>query len=62
VLDLLRDLAHRYPVGIVWPHERLCNDAGCEIARDGQVLYSDDDHLSVFGARSIAGLFTPIFD
>jgi len=62
VLDLLRDLAHRYPVGIVWPHERLCNDAGCEIARDGQVLYSDDDHLSVFGARSIASLFTPIFD
>lgn len=62
VLDLLRDLEQRYPVGIVWPHERLCNDAGCAISRDGHVLYSDDDHLSVFGAQSIAGLFEPVFE
>ena len=47
---------------MIWPHERLCNDAGCEISRDGHVLYSDDDHLSVFGAQSIAGLFEPVFD
>ena len=62
VLSLLSDLGQRYPIGTIWPHERLCGDVGCEIARDGHVLYSDDDHLSVFGARSIAGLFAPIFD
>ena len=62
VFDLLGDLPRRYPVGMIWPHERLCGDLGCEIARDGHVLYSDDDHLSVFGAQSIAGLFVPIFD
>ncbi|HEY3145754.1 MAG TPA: acyltransferase family protein [Dongiaceae bacterium] len=61
-LDLLNDLADRYPVGTIWPHERLCNDTSCAIARDGHVLYADDDHLSVFGAQSIAGLFTPIFE
>ena len=62
VLGLLSDLGQRYPIGTIWPHERLCGDVGCEIARDGHVLYSDDDHLSVFGAQSIAGLFAPVFD
>jgi hypothetical protein len=62
VLNLLGDLPRRHPVGVIWPHERLCGGLGCEIARDGHVLYADDDHLSVFGAQSIADLFTPIFD
>ena len=62
VLALMSDLERRYPIGTIWPHERLCGDAGCAIARDGHVLYSDGDHLSVFGAQSIAGLFSPIFD
>ena len=62
VLYLLDDLPRRYPVGVIWPHERLCGDLGCEIARDGHVLYADDDHLSVFGAQSIADLFAPVFD
>jgi len=62
VLALLDDLARRHPIGTIWPHERLCNDVGCDIVRDGHLLYSDDDHLSVFGAQSIAGLFAPVFD
>jgi peptidoglycan/LPS O-acetylase OafA/YrhL len=62
VFDLLGDLERRYPIGAIWPHERLCGDAGCEIARDGHALYSDDDHLSVFGAQSIASMFAPVFD
>jgi hypothetical protein len=61
VLSLLRDLAQRYPIGTIWPHERLCGDNGCAILRDGHLLYSDDDHLSVFGAQSIASEFTAIF-
>ena len=62
VLTLLTDLGQRYPIGTIWPHGRLCGDVGCEIARDGHVLYADDDHLSVFGAQSIASAFAPIFD
>ncbi|MEZ5830637.1 MAG: acyltransferase family protein [Dongiaceae bacterium] len=62
VLDLLNDLAGRYQVGTIWPHERLCNDISCAITRDGHILYADDDHLSVFGAKSIANLFRPIFE
>ena len=61
VLDLMNGLADRYPLGTIWPHERLCNDISCAVARDNHLLYADDDHLSVFGAQSIAGLFTPIF-
>jgi hypothetical protein len=62
VFALLKDLAQRYPIGVIWPHERLCNDVECEIVRDGHLLYSDDDHLSVFGAQSISTLFTPVFE
>ncbi len=62
VLTLLSDLERRYPIRTIWPHERLCGDVGCEIARDGHVLYADDDHLSVFGAQSIADLFKPVFE
>jgi peptidoglycan/LPS O-acetylase OafA/YrhL len=61
VLGLFDNLARRYPVGTIWPHQRLCGDDGCAIARDGRLLYADDDHLSVFGARSISGVFAPVF-
>jgi peptidoglycan/LPS O-acetylase OafA/YrhL len=61
VLDLMKGLTDRYPLGTIWPHERLCNEISCAVARDNHLLYADDDHLSVFGAQSIAGLFTPIF-
>ncbi|HEX6120882.1 MAG TPA: SGNH hydrolase domain-containing protein, partial [Dongiaceae bacterium] len=62
VLGLFGDLARRYPIGTVWPHQGLCGDAGCDIVRDGHLLYADDDHLSVFGARSLAALFAPVFE
>jgi hypothetical protein len=61
VLPLLGDLSSRYPIGAIWPHQLLCDNAACAIMRDGRLLYSDDDHLSVFGARSIAGIFAPVF-
>ena len=59
---LLDDLARRHPIGAIWPHQVLCDNDRCAIARDGHLLYSDDDHLSVFGAQSIAAVFSPIFD
>ncbi len=38
---------------VVHLHPFLCDDRGCSIARNGRVLYHDDDHLSLEGAREI---------
>jgi hypothetical protein len=61
VLALLDDLAQRYAVGVILPHRRLCDGTRCAVMRDGRLLYSDDDHLSVFGAQSIAEDFSAAF-
>ncbi len=48
------------PAGLikVYPHEKLCDGQRCVVYKDGNVLYFDDDHLSLEGAQEIA----PIFD
>lgn len=38
---------------LVDPWSQLCSSAGCEMIRDGQLLYRDRQHLSVAGARAI---------
>ena len=44
----------------VRPHERLVNDERCLVYAHEKVLYSDDDHLSISGARFIAPLFDEV--
>ncbi|MBI1326148.1 MAG: acyltransferase family protein [Alphaproteobacteria bacterium] len=39
---------------VIWPHKFMCDEEYCEIVKDGQSLYYDDDHLSRFGAESLA--------
>jgi hypothetical protein len=45
----------------VYPHERLCSQSSCAVFADGKVLYSDDDHLSLDGARYVGDQFEPVF-
>ena len=46
----------------VFPHHLLCTDGDrCALVRDGQPLYSDQAHLSRFGAESLSVLFEPRF-
>lgn len=33
----------------------------CEIEKDGESLYSDNDHLSIYGSRYLAPVFEPFF-
>jgi len=44
------------------PHRILCRDGRCFFYSDGQVLYYDDNHLSVSGVRLLRPLFAPLFD
>lgn len=50
---LIEDVARRTAASVVPLRPLLCDDAACTIARDGRVLYHDDDHLSVEGARAV---------
>lgn len=55
-------IAQSYPVEMLRPHERLCDNNHCRIAVDGRPLYRDDDHLSHFGAETISDVFNQIFE
>ncbi|AQZ53568.1 acyltransferase family protein [Martelella mediterranea] len=54
-LELLGELAAEKKADVVFPHDYLCNAERCFNARDEEVYYTDDDHLSMVGA----GLITP---
>lgn len=42
---------------VVYPHRALCDAATCAVAEAIRPLYSDDDHLSPFGAAKVMPLF-----
>lgn len=54
-LTVLRALAAETDGVRLWdPIEEVCDHETCPAMRDGQVLYSDDSHLSVAGSRMLA--------
>ena len=61
VLAVLERLRGAPGVHVLLPHERLCGEARCDVARDGEALYSDDNHLSRVGAGVVVPIFEPIF-
>jgi peptidoglycan/LPS O-acetylase OafA/YrhL len=54
-------LQARYGVTVLYPHLALCGAATCAVARDGQPLYRDSHHLSLFGARLLVPLLAQAF-
>ncbi|MCZ7019451.1 SGNH hydrolase domain-containing protein, partial [Salmonella enterica] len=41
---------------------KLCETNGwCRVERDGQSLYTDDNHLSAVGTRYVEGFLEPFF-
>lgn len=49
--DLHRALARHPEVANFRPAGWLCHDGRCNTAREGRLIYFDDDHLSASGAR-----------
>lgn len=48
----LRPVLEKYPEVIVFdPQSVMCDDRACRGRRDGELLYRDDDHLSMAGSR-----------
>ena len=60
VLAILRE-AEQDGAAIIYPHERLCQ-LTCIVRLDGQVLYSDDEHLTTAGAKLLQPMFVRKLD
>ena len=61
VLRTLDDSAEKYDATVIYPHEALCDRVSCPVVRQGRSLYSDEHHLSRWGAVGIYQIFKPIF-
>ncbi len=46
----------RDQVALVHPEETLCDRTTCKVVIDGEIMYSDDNHLSVYGAEKVSDL------
>jgi peptidoglycan/LPS O-acetylase OafA/YrhL len=51
ITDIFARLQRRYAFRILKPQDYLCADGFCAIARNGDPLYADEDHLAPFGAK-----------
>lgn len=60
--SVIQSLSKRKNVQVLDPSRILCAQARCLVAVDGQYLYTDDDHLSIFGAQYISSIFDGIFE
>ena len=53
ILDKFDSLSQHSNLIAIKPFESLCSSNHCPAVVDGQALYFDDNHLSVFGARRL---------
>ncbi len=63
-LQLLQAVSQEFPnVGLVHPYQKLCpvESGVCQVEIGGSPLYSDDDHLSLTGARYLTEMLRPAF-
>jgi hypothetical protein len=59
---VIKSLSKQKNVQVLEPSDVLCAQKTCLVVIDGQYLYTDDDHLSVFGAQYIARIFDIVFE
>lgn len=50
---ILEDVRDRFGATLLFPADFLCT-AHCRFVHDDRIMYRDDDHLSIFGARWLA--------
>jgi len=60
--DVFRELESAFKVRIIRPADTLCDPTGfCRTWENGHSLYSDDAHLSKYGARLMEPILEPVF-
>jgi SGNH domain (fused to AT3 domains) len=59
---LLQELKTEQAFGVLDLSKGLCDGSRCRVAGDGVALYRDHNHLTVFAARGLAGIVTPVFE
>lgn len=61
VLKLLPEIAKKYHVSVIWPHQFLCDEQFCQVQKDGRPLYVDEGHLARSAAILMSAMFDPVF-
>jgi len=54
-------LKEEYEFQVVDPWKILCVENKCRVTIGENLLYSDDDHLSLFGSELVSVIFKPVF-
>jgi len=57
--DFLKHIGAQWQATTIDPKASLCKGAGCLIAKNGRSLYTDDNHLTTFGALQLIDLIRP---
>ncbi|TMJ37929.1 MAG: acyltransferase [Alphaproteobacteria bacterium] len=60
-MKVLAASASKYQATIVDPTPEFCDEKRCVVEKNGIILYSDADHLSQSGAKSISHIFDAVF-
>jgi hypothetical protein len=52
----MQEAASKHPqqVRLVYPEAVLCDSDICKVIIDSEIMFSDDNHLSVYGSRKVA--------
>ena len=58
--DLLEYMSEKHSIEIIDTSGILCATGECRVTIDGQAVYLDDNHLSIFGSRYLSGLFDSV--
>lgn len=61
ILSFFSTLQSKPGVSFIWPYNALCADGKCPLVDSGHVMFFDQDHLSVFGARKTEHLYDRLF-
>ena len=62
---IMAEFAHlgaTYPVKFIWPHRVFCDTLQCSVVEDGEPLFLDDNHLTVYAAKKTSSLYDKVFD
>jgi hypothetical protein len=52
----MQEAASKHPqqVSLVYPEAVLCDTEVCKVIIDNEIMFSDDNHLSVYGSKKVA--------